>query len=198
MVWPPGLERDLDLYVSALGDAGFATTAVGTAAAAAEHLAGVGTFDLIVMDLLPEPEEAWALIERACANPSWTSVMLLTSVIRPARRTDEGHAHWGVPHLSETMRLAAIRLPGGLFRRAYVRAFAAEVGLNAGDASCRRRRHGRLFDQWSDGPAARPERRGDHGPHHERQHRKPVRPACDRPPQGCGHANRSRISSRGG
>ena len=37
----------------------------------------------------------------------------------------------------------------------------------ADHASCRRRRRRRLFDQWSNGPTTRQERRSSHGPHHQ-------------------------------
>ena len=78
---PPGLERDL--YVSALSEAGFSTTAVGTAAAAVKSLERAETPDAIVVDLFPEPSDAWALIERSVAHPSGIPVMVLTSLIRP-------------------------------------------------------------------------------------------------------------------
>lgn len=80
LLWcPPGLDRDL--YVAALDEAGFAATAVSTAAAAAHWLATAGTLDVVVMDLLPEPDEAWAFV-RGCA-PSGVAVIILTSFIRP-------------------------------------------------------------------------------------------------------------------
>src|SRR5687768_16503633 len=80
-VSPAGLDRDL--YVSALRDAGFATTIADTPAAAAKWLEEAAVLDLAVVDLLPEPEDAWALIARGCAHPSRIPVMLLTSLVRP-------------------------------------------------------------------------------------------------------------------
>ena len=80
LLWcPPGLDRDL--YVSALDKAGFATTVAATAGAAANWLTRAGGLDVIVMDLLPEPDEAWAFIH-GCAF-SGVPVIVLTSLIRP-------------------------------------------------------------------------------------------------------------------
>ena len=75
----PGLDRDL--YVSALDKAGFATTVAATAGAAANWITGAGDLDVIVMDLLPEPDAAWAFIH-GCAS-SGVPVIVLTSLIRP-------------------------------------------------------------------------------------------------------------------
>ena len=78
---PAGVDRDL--YVSALRDAGFTTTTAETAVAAARCLEDIAVFDVVVVDLLPEPEDAWALIARGCAHPSQIPVMVFTSLIRP-------------------------------------------------------------------------------------------------------------------
>jgi CheY-like chemotaxis protein len=80
-VSPAGVDRDL--YVSALRDAGFITTTAETAVAAARCLEDIALFDVVVADLLPEPEDAWDLIARACAHPSQIPVMVFTSLIRP-------------------------------------------------------------------------------------------------------------------
>lgn len=69
--------------MSALERAGFVTTAVGTASAAASWLAGAGTPDVVVMELLPKPEEAWALIERGREHSYNFPMVILTSLIRP-------------------------------------------------------------------------------------------------------------------
>ena len=76
-----GLDRDL--YVSPLRDAGFATTIADTPAAAAKWLEEAAVLDVAVVDLQPEPEDAWALIARGCAHPSRIPVMVLTSLGRP-------------------------------------------------------------------------------------------------------------------
>jgi len=80
-VCPSGLDRDL--YVSALREAGFATTIAETPAAATKWLDEAAVLDVVVVDLLPEPEDAWALIARGCASPSRIPVMVLTSLVRP-------------------------------------------------------------------------------------------------------------------
>ena len=80
-VSPAGLDRDL--YVSALREAGFATTPAETTAAAARWLEEAAGLDVVVVDLLPEPEDAWALIARGCAHPAGIPVMVFTSLIRP-------------------------------------------------------------------------------------------------------------------
>lgn len=82
-VCPFGLDRDL--YVSALRAAGFATTIEETPAGAASWLEEAAVLDVMVVDLLPEPEDAWDLIARGCAHPSRIPVMVLTSFIRPDR-----------------------------------------------------------------------------------------------------------------
>ena len=80
-VCPSGLDRDL--YVSALREAGFATTMAETPAAATKWLEEAAVLDVLVVDLLPDPEDAWALIARGCAPPSRIPVMVLTSLVRP-------------------------------------------------------------------------------------------------------------------
>jgi hypothetical protein len=54
----------------ALREAGFATTIAETPAAAAKWLEEAAVPDVAVVDLLPEPEDAWALIAHGCAHPS--------------------------------------------------------------------------------------------------------------------------------
>lgn len=82
LLWcPPGV--DLDLYVSALREAGFDATAVTTAAAATRWLANAGTGDLVVMDLLPAPDDAWAFAGDCAASD--IPVVILTPLIRPDR-----------------------------------------------------------------------------------------------------------------
>ena len=78
---PSGLDRDL--YVSALREAGFATTIAETPTAAAKWLEEAAVPGVVVVDLLPEPEDAWVLIARGCAHPSRIPVMVLTSLVRP-------------------------------------------------------------------------------------------------------------------
>ena len=80
-VCPSGLDRDL--YVSALREAGFATTIAETPAAATKWPEKAAVLDVLVVDLLPELEDAWALIARGCAPPSRIPVMVLTSLVRP-------------------------------------------------------------------------------------------------------------------
>ena len=41
--------------------------------------------DVFVMELLPEPAEAWAFIERRCADAPDVPLIILTSLIRPDR-----------------------------------------------------------------------------------------------------------------
>ena len=83
-VYPGVPERDL--YLSALGEAGFATTVEATAAGATAALLQMNVPpDVIVMELLPEPAEAWAFIERQCADAPDVPLIILTSLIRPDR-----------------------------------------------------------------------------------------------------------------
>ena len=70
-------------YVSALREAGFATTIAETPAAATKWPEKAAVLDVLVVDLLPELEDAWALIARGCAPPSRIPVMVLTSLVRP-------------------------------------------------------------------------------------------------------------------
>lgn len=81
LVSSPGLDREL--YASALGDGGFVTIAVGTALAAAEWLGRSEPPDVMVMDLVPEPDQAWALVERWLTEPCRAPVIIFTSLIRP-------------------------------------------------------------------------------------------------------------------
>jgi DNA-binding response OmpR family regulator len=76
-----GLERDL--YVSALREAGFETNVEESPQAADGWLERAQALDVVVLDLLPVPEDAWALIARCCAHPSRIPVVVLTSLIRP-------------------------------------------------------------------------------------------------------------------
>jgi DNA-binding response OmpR family regulator len=80
-VHPAGPDRDL--YVSALGEAGFETSATTTVEAATNLLMTGYAADVIVMELLPEPDEAWAFIEQRCADSSEVPLIILTSLIRP-------------------------------------------------------------------------------------------------------------------
>jgi DNA-binding response OmpR family regulator len=82
-VYPPGPDRDL--YVSALKEAGFDTTAEATVADATVTIATTEPPDVIVMELLPEPVAAWAFIEQRCADSSGVPLVILTSLIRPDR-----------------------------------------------------------------------------------------------------------------
>jgi DNA-binding response OmpR family regulator len=82
-VYPTGPDRDL--YVSALSEAGFETSAEATVAAAATLLISGYVTDVIVMELLPEPDEAWAFIEQRCADSSDVPLIIITSLIRPDR-----------------------------------------------------------------------------------------------------------------
>ena len=82
-VAPPAADRDL--YLAALKNSGFAPTAVSTVKAAATLLEGGESFHLIVTELLPEPDAAWAFIERRCAHQSRVPIIIVTSLIRPDR-----------------------------------------------------------------------------------------------------------------
>jgi CheY-like chemotaxis protein len=82
-VYAPGLERDL--YVSALRQAGLEITAQPTVTDATTLLRTGETPDVIVMELLPEPIEAWAFIEQRCADAPDVPIIILTSLIRPDR-----------------------------------------------------------------------------------------------------------------
>jgi CheY-like chemotaxis protein len=82
-VYPVGPERDL--YLSALGEAGFETTAAAGVADAADLLQRTDPPDVIVMELLPEPIAAWAFIERRCVDDSGVPLIIVTSLIRPDR-----------------------------------------------------------------------------------------------------------------
>jgi DNA-binding NarL/FixJ family response regulator len=68
-----------------LGEAGFETSAEATVAAAANLLMRGYAADVIVMELLPEPDVAWTFIEQRCANSPDVPVIVLTSLIRPDR-----------------------------------------------------------------------------------------------------------------
>jgi CheY-like chemotaxis protein len=81
-VYPVGLDRDL--YLSGLNRAGFETTVEATVQAAGIVLETAEP-DLIVMELLPEPSEAWAFIERQRARVPAVPLIILTSLIRPDR-----------------------------------------------------------------------------------------------------------------
>jgi CheY-like chemotaxis protein len=81
-VYPAGPDRDL--YLWALGEAGFEATAEATVADAAALLETEAP-DVIVMELLPEPADAWAFIERRCADAPDVPLIILTSLIRPDR-----------------------------------------------------------------------------------------------------------------
>jgi CheY-like chemotaxis protein len=76
---------DRDLYLTALDRAGFAPTAVPTVAAAADVLEAGEQFQVIVTELIPEPDVAWAFIERRCASQPDVPVVVVTSLIRPDR-----------------------------------------------------------------------------------------------------------------
>lgn len=82
-MYPAGPDRDL--YLSALGEAGFETRATATVAAAAGLLETAESADVIVMELLPEPNEAWAFIERQRTVASDVPLIIITSLIRPDR-----------------------------------------------------------------------------------------------------------------
>ena len=71
--------------MSALGEAGFETAAEATIAEAAALLEMEAVPDVIVMELLPEPAEAWAFIELRCADAPDVPLIILTSLIRPDR-----------------------------------------------------------------------------------------------------------------
>lgn len=71
--------------MAALGTAGFETIAEPTVADAAAWLAREAPPDVLVMELLPEPAEAWAFIERRCADVPEVPLIILTSLIRPDR-----------------------------------------------------------------------------------------------------------------
>jgi CheY-like chemotaxis protein len=68
-----------------LGEAGFETTAEATVADAVAFLEREAAPDVIVMELFPEPAEAWAFIERRCGHAPAVPLIILTSLIRPDR-----------------------------------------------------------------------------------------------------------------
>lgn len=82
-MYPAGPDRDL--YASALDEAGFETRATATVTAAASLLETGESADVIVMELLPEPVEAWTFIERQRVVASDVPIVILTSLIRPDR-----------------------------------------------------------------------------------------------------------------
>jgi len=82
-IYPHGPDRTL--YVSALREAGFEVGAEATVTDATALLHTGDTPDAIVMELLPEPIEAWAFIERQCADAPGVPLIILTSLIRPDR-----------------------------------------------------------------------------------------------------------------
>jgi len=81
IVAPDGPDRDL--YLCALGEAGFETTAGATVADAAAWVETEVPLDVIVMELLPDPVDAWAFIERWCAAHPHVPLIVFTSFIRP-------------------------------------------------------------------------------------------------------------------
>ncbi|MEO8484278.1 MAG: response regulator [Acidobacteriota bacterium] len=83
LVGPRGIDRDV--YVSTMTDCGFHVETVETALAAAERLADNDTPDAIVLDLLPEPNQAWAFIARVRAECFAIPLVILTALIRPDR-----------------------------------------------------------------------------------------------------------------
>jgi CheY-like chemotaxis protein len=74
---------DRELYVSALGAAGFAVDAQDSAPVATNWPATAEMPDVIVVDLLPEPERAWALVDRLTTRSRSVPVIIFTSLIRP-------------------------------------------------------------------------------------------------------------------
>jgi CheY-like chemotaxis protein len=81
-VYPAGLDRDL--YSSGLREAGYEVTTQATVPAAATVLETGGP-DVIVLELLPEPIEAWAFIELGRTHAPAIPLIILTSLIRPDR-----------------------------------------------------------------------------------------------------------------
>jgi CheY-like chemotaxis protein len=82
-VHPAGLDRDL--YLSGLREAGYDITVEATALAVAVVFETVEPPDVIVMELVPEPIEAWAFIERQRARTPAVPLVILTTLIRPDR-----------------------------------------------------------------------------------------------------------------
>lgn len=78
----PGLERDV--YVSALQSAGFETDTAGSLEELRERLADGVEPDLLFLDLLPAPEDAWRLISQLCAT-SRLGIIVFTTLVRPDR-----------------------------------------------------------------------------------------------------------------
>jgi CheY-like chemotaxis protein len=81
-VSPSGYDRDF--YVSSLRNAGFDVEVRDAIADAADVLAATMP-DLIVMDLLPQPDSAWAFIQRLASDVPTIPVILLTAMVRPDR-----------------------------------------------------------------------------------------------------------------
>ena len=82
-VYPAGPDRNL--YLSALSEAAFETSSAATVADADALLKTEALPDVIVMELLPEPAEAWAFIERRRVDIPDVPLIILTSMIRPDR-----------------------------------------------------------------------------------------------------------------
>jgi CheY-like chemotaxis protein len=80
-VYPAGPERDL--YAAALRAGGFEVVVETGVRGAAARFEGAEPPDVIVMELLPEPDSAWAFVERRCADRPAIPVIILTSLIRP-------------------------------------------------------------------------------------------------------------------
>jgi len=78
----PSLERDV--YVAELQSAGFETEAVVSIEEVARRLEGEAEPDLLFLDLLPVPDEAWTLIARVrAASP--LPIIIFTTLVRPDR-----------------------------------------------------------------------------------------------------------------
>jgi DNA-binding NtrC family response regulator len=82
-VAPAGADRDL--YVTALNEAGFVPVAVPTPAAASALFEAGESFQVVVTELLPDPDVAWSFIERRRAEQPDVPVIIVTSLIRPDR-----------------------------------------------------------------------------------------------------------------
>ena len=78
----PTLERDV--YVATLRSAGFDVDIFSSAAEARGQLRIESRPNVLILDLLPEPEHAWLLVQKAYAE-NGISVIIFTALVRPDR-----------------------------------------------------------------------------------------------------------------
>lgn len=81
LVHPRGIVRDL--YVEALQAAGLRTEIADEASAVLEGFAAWNPPTALVIELVPQPADAWMLIERVRQLHAHVPVVIVTSKIRP-------------------------------------------------------------------------------------------------------------------